>query len=179
MTTELADPGVAECLTDLEWHPSATTAAVSALAVLSAEIGRLRTLTYVFPGGQLVAKLAGSPPSWMIPTIQGLGALLTLPADWDSYGAPRIDPPFIIAALELAAEALPDGTPPPAVVPTSRGGVQFEWHTRSADLEVEFLSPSRLRVFCEDLRTGRSSESEISRDLKPLTDAIAVLNRPT
>lgn len=135
-------------------------------------------LKYCFPRGEVIVTLPDNPPSWMVPTVEALGELLALPPNWDAYGAPRVDPAFALAAMRLAWETFPDNTPQPSVVPTSSGGLQFEWHTRNIDLEIEFLSPSRLHVLCEDLRSGQSWESEVNRDLKPLTDALAVLTRP-
>ncbi len=63
-------------------------------------------------------------------------------------------------------------TPTPAVVPTSRGGVQLEWHTREIDVEVEIPSPDHITVSYEDHRSGKEWEDELTSDFTPLSDAL-------
>lgn len=115
------------------------------------------------------------PPSWVDPTVQSLGKLLDLPPNWDSYGSPRIESNYINAALQLANQVMREDTPAPSVVPTSRGGIQFEWHMRGIDLEIEFLTPTQVCGLYEDRRTGDSWEADLTFDLKRLVDAIAKL----
>ena len=176
MFAETVERHAPERLTDMDWRPSGTTTTLPTQATLWSGVKSYRVLRYPFSGGEFVVTIAGSPPSWVWPTIEGLGGLLSLPANWDTYGASRTDPRYIHAALRLISDTLRDNTPAPSVVPTGRGGVQLEWHTRGIDLEVEFVTPSRLRVSYEDQHTGQAWESDLTRDLKPLTDAIATLS---
>ena len=37
----------------------------------------------------------------------------------------------------------------------------MEWHTRGMDLKIETISPFKLDVLCEDLRTGEKFEEEV------------------
>lgn len=177
MSTVVADRPVNQRLTDTEWRPSATTTTLPSRAVLSSEIRNYQTMQYPFSGGALLVTIGGSPPAWVGPTVESIGSLLSLQNNWDSYGAPSIDPRFVASALALVLDTLLEQTPAPSVVPTSRGGIQFEWHTRGMDVEVEFLTPSRFRVYCENQGTGQSFESEISRDLTPLINAINAISR--
>lgn len=57
-----------------------------------------------------------------------LDRLRALNSDWNSYGAPAIDP----RAISVAESIL--GTPGQAT-PTNQGGVQIEWHCGGVDLE--------------------------------------------
>src|SRR5438132_47915 len=71
--------------------------------------------------------------------------LASLPANWDSYGAPVIDQQIIEAARHFV-EALPESAgKPPRVVPMSTGNLQFEWHDGPKILELEFESPETIR----------------------------------
>lgn len=72
--------------------------------------------------------------------LKQIDSFASLEANWDSYGAEQIDPGVIDHAKRLIrsiALLVPDHTPAPSVVPTSRGGVQFEWHIGGVDVEIE------------------------------------------
>jgi len=115
-------------------------------------------------------------PSWVLQTLQAFSHLLELPQGWDSYGAPPIQPSYIQAALSLLLGVMRDNTPVPSVMPTSRGGVQLEWHMRDVDLEIEFETPSRIQGFFEDRRTGESWQADLSADVSPFVRAISTLS---
>jgi len=109
-------------------------------------------------------------------TTSKIAALADLKEDWDSYGAAAIAPAAVAAAQNFVATRL-KGTPvpPPAVVPTSAGGVQLEWHGAGADLEIEFPAAGETLVWFEDQRTGREEEFPIGSDpsaLGPLLERI-------
>lgn len=40
-------------------------------------------------------------PDWLRPTVGAMQELLALPANWDSYDAPKIDPSIVTAALDF------------------------------------------------------------------------------
>jgi hypothetical protein len=118
----------------------------------------------------------GEPP-WFIAILHRLRELLSLAENWNSYGARPIDPECVLFALEKVLPlAMRETTPPPTVVPTSRGSIMFEWHTRGIDLEVDILSPGRLHVSYEDQRTGAEWEREISSNLAPVADSLTELS---
>ena len=115
-----------------------------------------------------------STPEWLSPTVEKLSALLALPSNWDSYGARSVDPQIALAALKLLGHVMRIDSPPPSVVPTSVGGIQFEWHMRGVDLEVAVVSTHDFKVSYEDV--SESWEKELSTDLSPLSNAIARLS---
>jgi hypothetical protein len=119
--------------------------------------------------------LEDKEPAWLRPTAQKLTELSDLPENWDSYGARPIDHSAIAFAVQLLSETMQADTPAPAVVPTNRGGVQLEWHTRGIDLEIEIQSPGRILVSYEDHRSGKEWEAELTSDLTRLSDAISEL----
>jgi len=106
-----------------------------------------------------------SPPdvAWFLETAQKVVSLGQLELDWDGYGAPLIGQVPILLAIRILAAITQDDTPEPYVFPTSNGGVQFEWHTKKANLEVEITGDSKLLVLFDDA-DGKESDWEMSPD---------------
>ena len=126
--------------------------------------------------GRLVLGLRGNPAKWVEPTLKTLGELLTLPPNWNSYGARPIDLAMVGAAWQLLTAVMRDDSPPPNVVPTVRGGIQFEWHTLRIDLEIETLESHRFGVLFEDLGTGENWERVVEGELRELIPVVALLS---
>jgi len=110
------------------------------------------------------------PPVWLENVLAEIGELAQLDENWDSYGAQRIDPHCIQAAAGLLRAILDAATPRPSVVPTSRGGVQLEWHRGGIDLEIEIESPTRMNVSFEDAREGTQKEMTLAGNIRPLVE---------
>lgn len=89
--------------------------------------------------------------------------LLTLPANWDSYGADLISERVVADVRNFVAK-LPAGVPVPFVAPTNDGGVQLEWNRSYLKyglyLEFEFV-PHRPR-FVEYIITNPLDEDGYS-----------------
>jgi len=177
MTLTTAEPGPRGCLTDQEWQQSNTTTTLPSWATLTADDAAWGESRSREQGETIKINIGKDPRPWVEPTVQSLKKLLDLPPDWDSYGGSPIDPTCVYAALILVSGILPDNAPAPSVVPTSRGGLQLEWHTRGVDLEVEFLSSTRVCGLFEDVIAGTSWEKDLSFDLRPLVDAISTLSQ--
>ncbi len=126
-------------------------------------------------GDRMEIDAEGKPPAWLEPVLAELRELLRLPPDWNSYRARPIAARAALAAIELLLQAMPEGLPLPAIVPTVRGGVQLEWHRRGVDLEIEALPDGRYSVAFEDERSGRSWEYEGVPDIEPAKAALAEL----
>lgn len=115
------------------------------------------------------------PPNWWAPAIQRISYLLDLPENWDSYGAKRIDQKTAYYAVQILQQIARPGVPAPAIVPTVRGYLQFEWHANGVDLEFEVLSPIEISVFYEDAETGAEWEKNLDYNLTPLTEVVTLL----
>jgi len=114
------------------------------------------------------------PPAWLRPATYKLARLLALPQNWDSYGARPVDRQYVEFALEkLLPAIMEDGTFFPEVVPTKRGGIQFEWHMCGIDLEVEILSPENVRISYEKLDAPEEEwEEAITSDFERLAEIV-------
>ena len=129
------------------------------------------------PFGPASLVFSGPPPAWFNSFLTEIGQIGELDENWDSYGAPPIDPHCAEAATNLLLSVLDSSTPKPCVVPTSRGGIQLEWHRAGVDLEVEIESPARVNVSFEDLRDGTEEEITLTDDLRPLRRFLARLGK--
>lgn len=133
-----------------------------------------RPVTICFGGG--VLEFPDPPPFWSYEMLARISELGELEDDWDSYGARPVDPHCAAAAADLLLSFLGPSAPKPSIVPTSRGGIQLEWHRAGADLEIEIESPARFYVSFEDERAGEEKEITLSNNLLPLRP---LLNRLT
>lgn len=102
--------------------------------------------------------------------------LLKLPENWDSYGAHPIKLEAAVAAFELIALLMEDQTPMPSIIPTPKGNIQLEWHTRGIDLEIEVVSSTLLHVYYEDIVKNEEKENTLHTDLRELTKLITRLS---
>ena len=68
-----------------------------------------------------------------------------LPPNWDSYGAHAIEPTCIGRSLRLLDAMEAAGVLVPWVVPTSDGGIVFEWGTGTEDESTVYIPPLRER----------------------------------
>ncbi len=101
-------------------------------------------------------------PGSFMKGLEGVVDLLRLPAGWNSYAAKPIAPQTATQAIRLLAEFLGSRTPPPTVVPTVRGGIQIEWHTRGVNLEIYIGAADYIGFFAEQIETGESCEEPLA-----------------
>src|SRR5438067_2140344 len=60
---------------------------------------------------QIRVQVEGEMPSWLAPTLQTIVELLNLPENWNSYGAPTVEPSAIAWALDLLGRTMRPDTP--------------------------------------------------------------------
>jgi hypothetical protein len=97
-------------------------------------------------------------PAWVEPTISSLVGIQSLPDNWDSYGAREINCDLIGQSLAILEQIMETSSPAPSIVPLGDGGLQFEWHRRQQDLEIEFSSENTPRFFYRNRTTGIEQE---------------------
>ena len=112
-----------------------------------------------------------SPPAWFFPTLQAIVGLLRLEPNWNSYGSSPISLSTAELALAFLLETVAGSVPPPAVVPTTEGGLQFEWHRNGLDVEIDVLPSGDIQFLVADLRSNVQVEGD-PRNLLPLQSAI-------
>jgi len=128
-------------------------------------------------GTKLTLKTEGEEPEWLMPVLSALSELLALATNWDSYGAPSVDPRSVASALEALSWVMRSDTIVPTVVPTVQGGVQVEWHTRGIDLEIEVSPLGRAYVYFYDRQDDAQWEGEPRFNLGRVQDAVFRLSR--
>jgi hypothetical protein len=107
---------------------------------------------------------------WIDKTTQQISRLMTLEADWDSYGAVPIQIDAAGAMLNVLQDVMAPNTPAPTIVPSPAGHLQAEWHTNQIDLEVEVIDPRHIHV---DYAGPDGSWSDVlDLDVERLTRAI-------
>jgi hypothetical protein len=84
---------------------------------------------------------------WFKETLPQMWKLLFLPREWKSDNPSQINPKNIEKMIGLLLNNLDFDTPSPTVVPTSRGGVQVEWHQNGVDLEIETYDSGKAEYF--------------------------------
>lgn len=116
-------------------------------------------------------------PAWWNSVKSQLDELGRLPPGWDSYAAKVITASSRSTALDVLRQIATRKTPKPAIVPTSDGSIQVEWHTRGIDLEVRVLSSTRIGVSFEDEQNQLGPiDDEFQYDFRPLVLAMSILS---
>lgn len=115
-------------------------------------------------------------PPWFDPLMQGFVDLLTLPANWNTYGSGRIDSKVVEEALNFVAGLLGPSAPAPRVVPLSSGGLQIEWRRKGIDLEVVFDRGEQPYFYYRNRVTGKESEHLLPSESALLRSVIAMLD---
>lgn len=163
-------------ISDEDWVRDDTAAGMRDEETLSAESLQTAVVPPVEQHPRLVVR--GRVPMWVPPTIHQLNKLLSLPRNWDSYGARRIDLPRVRQAFRLLQYVMHDETPVPSIVPTSNGSLQLEWHIAGIDLEVLLLGDNSCNVVFEDRESGTEWEVLVLSDLSRLVEVVGELSRP-
>lgn len=97
---------------------------------------------------------------WLNQTIAEIVRLMWLPGDWSSDNPRQIEPKSIEKILAVLLTILDSDSTPPAVVPTTRGGVQVEWHQNGIDLEIEAFNSSKLEYYFSDSKGEKEGTIE-------------------
>lgn len=127
----------------------------------------------------VVARPQLSPPSvvhrsnWARATVDRLIAVASLRDNWDQRGSAAVKADVLTFAWQLLAQIMPvDGTPP-VVVPLGNGGIQLEWSSPTAELEIEIARPFQTSALLIDLQNGEETEIDLPTDTwDRLTEAV-------
>ena len=126
--------------------------------------------------GEIPVQRAASRASWFEQAVDSLSALLTLPSNWNSYGAPPVEPTALHLMLKLLS-SLQATMPEPRILPTSRGGVQIEWHCGGVDLEIEPTAEPEHYLALFEGELIADWEGEVTIDSPRLTTMLEEISR--
>ena len=107
---------------------------------------------------------ADTEPVWLRPVLRSIDTIQALPTDWDSYGASPIPRSVIEDALGVLHRFTDEDTPPPALVPTSSGSVQIEWHQAGVDIEVYVREDESVTYWFRDRSANQEREGDLVSD---------------
>lgn len=116
--------------------------------------------TQAFSAGTLTAARVVTPtefilldeaaPAWLQIMVDDINQAATLPRNWDSYGAERLQVKSAIRAIELL-DRMGFGGPAPWVAPTKDGGLHMEWVRHDLGLELEVTQEGGVSVVLEQV----------------------------
>ena len=102
-------------------------------------------------------------------------SLAVLAPGWDGAGAPAISGDVVMYGLKTLTGMRVPKKAPPSVVPTTGGGLQFEWHTQTHHVELEFEKLGKFSLYVE--RRGADEDPYFSEFDGDISEAREVLNR--
>jgi len=152
------------------------TSALSPEATLTGTTRRQSMVLELGQGDNLIIEIEGEAPAWLSGVIRQLPPLANLSTNWNSYGAVPVSRKSIIAALVVLFSVMQEDTPIPDLVPTPRGTIQLEWHTRGIDLEVDVLPGGLFHISYEDLRGDALVEDLTTLSLGVVNQALTELS---
>jgi hypothetical protein len=132
-------------------------------------------------GERLTIRLLGngSEPTSFWKVLCGFRDLASLPANWDSYGSRPLSVSAVKRSFNLLPQLLAPSAPEPVMVPTSDGGVQFEWHRSGIDVEIRVPQQGPVSFLVADASTGQEVEGEGNLDLQTIREALERLSQIT
>ena len=137
----------------------------------------VRKTWQVAPGaGRTLTMAVGRSIShdWRDEVVQKLMYLLSFRPGWDSYESVAPSQDAATDMFAVLTSTMSPHAPSPAIVPSSHGHFQAEWHTPFADLEVEVLSSAQVVASYANRRTGvQWDDRAFSVDLREIARAIA------
>lgn len=128
------------------------------------------------PRSEIVVELYQPEPAWLYPALSRLQHLSRLGDNWDSYGGRPPADEAVFTALAVIARVLRDESTPPAMVPTSEGGVQLEWNREGEELEIRVMPDGAISAFRFNERAGEGNELD-HVTLSDLTRLLALTGR--
>lgn len=106
---------------------------------------------------QISLQVSQPAAAWIRSALAKIEDLTALAPGWDGYNGKIIDATVAVQAVRFVLDHAYPSLPEPAIVPTSEGGIQIEWHRGGIDFEVSISDDDSL-VFLEDAETGQIDE---------------------
>ena len=119
--------------------------------------------------------LESTPGNWLLPVLEKICDLGTLPPNWNSYRARPIRIEAAAASISILLTLLKPTDPTPSIVPTSGGGILIEWHENGIDLEIDVHSLSHVHLAYGE---GDTQEEIDRANLELIEEKMQILRRP-
>jgi hypothetical protein len=138
--------------------------------------GRSRTIGFLLSSN--ASSILVEKPDWENEVTGNLRFLLELKEGWDGFDAKPLDLDSALFGLKLLNFVLPAAARAPRLSPTNYGGLQFEWFSKSHELEIEIEAPYRVRVLFVDNTADEALEKSFDYEYGELRDLLEkALNR--
>lgn len=115
-------------------------------------------------------------PWWVDRLVARLDELVNggvLRRDWNGHGAAALDGQAVAFAFRVLADLLTsEHRPFPEVVPTYRGGIEFEWRLDYASLTVDIDPNGTVDVYFEDVKEQREWEGSLTERSAEVRDIL-------
>jgi hypothetical protein len=134
----------------------------------------IRRTPAVAPSGAAVFDVISA--DWLAELRDRLLEVMSLPVGWDGYGGKPTSAHAATTALTFLISAARPNTPAPSVVPLSGGGVQFEWHRKGWDLEMEVMGFGAAQLFSRELATGTENDTDLVQNPAALRAFLATIS---
>jgi hypothetical protein len=121
------------------------------------------------------SRLSFRSPRWTNAILPTICQFIDLPVGWDSYAGQPLKLETGMFALKILNGIMTSQTPIPDAVPTSEGGIQFEWHGDNFELEIYFAAPYDCELWYRDHRSGLEQSMTLSSDFTKLAKLIGRL----
>lgn len=118
--------------------------------------------------------ISSNLPNWYPDAILRFETLTDLAAGWDGYGGIAVREEVATYANTVLSQIVTVQTPEASIVPMSHGGLQIEWHTIAADLELSFLAPYEIELAFNPVN-GEPTEAIVNQDIGLLKELVAKL----
>ena len=132
------------------------------------------TRTYSSRGQKFIIRWTASAlPSWFDTVARGMVDLLTLPSNWNASGGGPVSLDVVNATFALIPRILETDSPAPWVVPLSDGGIQLEWHSHGAELEIVVEHCGSITGYWYYKSEGEEDEFAVGNDFSQIRSYIA------
>ena len=170
-------------LSERDWRPASRSTTLGDEDTLSGSLVRRISLFGETEASTTVPVVEVEDAVWVDTFIDRCSRLLQLPDNWDSYGGEPVSSAVVLRALLLLTEVMTEDSPLPAVIPSSDGGVQLEWHRGGVEVEVYVPPSGKGYLYWQESETAEPLEREFSPELPSaevtslITKAVAQIPR--
>lgn len=121
-------------------------------------------------GRTIILEIVGEGPFWLDSVYRRFEHLLSLPDNWDSYGAIKISEDAVAQAYRVLSKLNLNDESLPSIIPSNDGNIQLEWHLQNIDIEIEIPSEGMVNLYIED-STGETVK-EIDKEYSVSSDEL-------